>query len=81
MFLLKSENRLNLESRKAAREKEKGKDEKDGETEESQNAGIVVLSTLLFILCVYFQETHVSILVFPTLMTPSLLDWQPGFDS
>lgn len=79
--MLKSENRLNLESRKAAKEKEKGKDEKDGEREESQNARIVVLRALLFILCVYFQETHVSILVYPTLMTPSLLDWHPGFDS
>lgn len=78
-FINDAENRLNPESRRAREEKEKGRNEKGGEKEESQSARHSLRIVLLFYFMNLFLRNPCSIPACPALMTPSVGNGRPGF--
>lgn len=78
-FVNNVENRLKPESRRAREEKEKGRNEKGGEKEESQSAHHSLQSVLLFYFVNLFLRNPRCIPACPALMTPSVGSGRPGF--
>lgn len=76
VFVNNVENRLNPESRGAREEKEKGRNKKGGEKEESQSTCHRV-SFILF--HEFISRNPCSIPACPALMTPSVGDYHPRF--